>query len=246
MSRGRRGSAARAGHPQNFTPLRPVPAGFTALDRAVRDVAWESRFELLARRIAPRYAAEPVGTPRREMQDGLVAGIRVRPVQNPYVRLKPAMKYRLNTWQSRNWKNWSPNFCNVRGSRRRFRIPTDIGPYKDELGEWHPPRLSGRYKADVEKQYLLNSLPWVWSDDYYQGKLHIHDREPRGLKRWYKSEYRKAQIAEALKHADTMIEDYRKERREAKRLSWVESIVKEFAGDQLSAPYVRQQKKPKM
>jgi len=29
----------------------------------------------------------------------------------------------------------------------RYRIPQDIAPYKDELGEWHPPRLSGRYKA---------------------------------------------------------------------------------------------------
>lgn len=69
-----------------------------------------------------------------------------------------------------------PNLCNVRGSRRRYRIPTDINPYKDELGEWHPPRLSGRYKADVEKQYLMNSLPWVWSNDYYQSRLHIWDR----------------------------------------------------------------------
>ena len=95
----------------------------------------------------------------------------------------------------------------------RYRIPQDINPYKDrlshascdlkrgsedELGEWHPPRLSGRYKAsrfpaclhlkwklqgqsrlfrqaDVEKQYLMNSLPWVWSNDYYQSRLHIWD-----------------------------------------------------------------------
>ncbi|CAE7038463.1 fldA [Symbiodinium natans] len=213
---------------------------------AVRDVAWESRFDLMERRIEPRYAAEPVGTPRRELQDGLVRGIRVRPVQNPFVRLKPAMKYRLNTWQSRNWKEWSPNLCNVRGSRRRYRVPQDIAPYKDELGEWHPPRVSGRYKADIEKQYYLNSLPWVWANDYYQGKLHYMDREPHGLKRWYRKEYRKAQVLEALKRADEMIEDYRKERRQGKRLSWVETIVKEFAGDQLAAPYVRSQKKPKM
>ena len=30
----------------------------------------------------------------------------------------------------------------------RYRIPQDIAPYKDELGEWHPPRISGRYKAE--------------------------------------------------------------------------------------------------
>mmetsp|Transcript_101308 Transcript_101308/g.180055 ORF Transcript_101308/g.180055 Transcript_101308/m.180055 type:complete len:311 (+) Transcript_101308:73-1005(+) len=234
------------GHPHNFTPLRPVQAGFAALDRAVRDVAWESRFDLLQRQITPRYGAECPGTPRREIQDGLVAGIRVRPVQNPFVRLKPAQRYRLNTWQSRNWAQWSPHRCNVRGSRRRYRIPEDIAPYRDELGEWHPPRVSGRYKADIEKQYYMNSLPWVWSNDYFQGKQHFMDREPRGLKRWFKREYRKAQIAEALKRADTMIEEYRKERREVKRLSWVESIVLEFAGDQLAAPYVRQRRLPKM
>ena len=27
-------------------------------------------------------------------------------------------------------------------------------------------------KADIEKQYYLNSIPWVWANDYYQGKLH--------------------------------------------------------------------------
>ncbi|CAE7528715.1 Sugct, partial [Symbiodinium necroappetens] len=202
------------GHPHNFTPLRPIRTGFSALDRAVREVAWESRFDLMERRIMPRYAAECIGTPRREVQDGLVRGIRVRPVQNPFVRLKPAMKYRLNTWQSRNWKQWSPNLCNVRGSRRRYRVPQDIAPYKDELGEWHPPRVSGRYKADIEKQYYLNSIPWVWANDYYQGKLHYMDREPHGLKRWYRKEYRQAQVTEALKRADEMIEDYRKERRQ--------------------------------
>lgn len=234
------------GHPHNFTPLRHVQPGFSALDRAVRDVAWESRFDLLERRIVPRYGAESPGTPRREPQDGLINGIRVRPVQNPYVRLKPAQKYRLNTWQSRNWAKWSPTRCNVRGSRRRYRVPEDIGPYRDELGEWHPPRVSGRYKADIEKQYYMNSLPWVWATDYFQGKEHFMDREPRGLKRWYKREYRKAQIAEALKRADDMIEEYRKERRQVKRLSWVETIVMEFGGDQLAAPYVRQRKLPKM
>eukprot|EP00438_Fugacium_kawagutii_P015858 Skav209342 [mRNA] locus=scaffold241:431710:438587:- [translate_table: standard] len=39
------------GHPHNFTPLRPVTVGFSALDRAVREVAWESRFDLMERRI---------------------------------------------------------------------------------------------------------------------------------------------------------------------------------------------------
>jgi len=233
-------------HPHNFTPLRPVPPGFSALDRAVRDVAWESRFDLLERRVAPKYAGEGPGTPRRELQDGLVAGIRVRPVQNPYVRLNAAKRYRLNTWPSRNWAAWSPCRAAVRGSRRRYRLPEDIAPYRDELGEWHPPRVSGRYKADIEKQYYMNSLPWVWANDYFQGKQHFMDREPRGRKWWYKKEYRKAQVAEALKTADAGIEEYRKEKREAKRLSWIETMVLEYAGEQMAAPYVRQRRLPKM
>ena len=60
---------------------------------------------------------------------------------------------------------------------------------------------------------------------------------------------------QSLKRADEMIEEYRKERRQAKRLSWVETIVKEclgashgllalrFAGTELASPYIRQQKK---
>lgn len=237
---------AYPGHPHNFTPLRAVSPSFSALDRAARDVAWESRFDLLKRAIAPRYMGEGRGTPRREIQDGLVGGVRVRPVQNPYVRLKAAQRYRLNTWPSRNWRGWRPDRAHIRGSRRRYRLPEDITPYKDELGEWHPPRVSGRYKADIEKQYYVHTLPWVWANDYFQGKQHFMDREPRGMKRWYKREFRKAQVAEAMKHADTMIEEHRKERRESKRLSWIETMLLEFTGEQTAAPYIRQRRVQKM
>lgn len=233
-------------HPHNYTPLRPIPTGFSAVDRAVRDVAWESRFDLLERRIEPRYCGECVGTPRRELQDGIVAGVRVRPVQNPYVKFKAAQKYRLNNWPSKNWKDWRPDRTFVRGSRRRYRVPEDTAPYRDELGEWHPPRVSGRYKADIEKQYYMNSLPWVWANDYYTGKQHYMDREPHGLKRWYKKEFRKEQRKEALKKADAMVEEFRKENRAAKRLSWIEKIVTEFAGEQLAAPFVRTRRLPKL
>jgi len=243
---GARPFQAYPAHPVNFTSLRPVSPGFSAVDRAVRDIAWESRFDLLERRIVPRYFSECQGTPRRELQDGLVGGIRVRPVQNPSVQMTPARRYRLNAWASKDWESWTPHRCYIRGSKRRYRVPEDISPYRDELGEWHKPRVSGRYKADIEKQYYMNSLPWVWANDYYQGKLHFMDREPRGPKRWYKKAYRKAMVAEALKRADTMIEEYRKERREAKRLSWVEHMVLEFAGEQLAAPYIRQRRLPKM
>lgn len=144
------------------------------------------------------------------------------------------------------WVGWSPYRANVLGSRRRYRVPEDIAPYKDELGEWHPPRVSGRYKADIEKQYYMNSLPWVWANDYYRGKHHFMDREPRGPKRWYKREFRRAQIAAALKRVDGLVEDYRKERRDAKRLSWVEEVALEFCGEQLASPYVRKRILPKM
>lgn len=233
-------------HPHNFTPLRPVPSAFAPLDRAVRDVAWESRFDLLERRIKPRYAGECRGTPRRPFQNGLVGGLRMRPVQNPYVRLMPADKYILNTFPSRNWDDWDPDRCHVRGSRRRYRIPEDIAPYKDELGEWHPPRVSGRYKADIEKQYNLQSLPWVWANDYYRGKQHYMDRELLGLKRWYKRDYRKAQVAEAMRRMPSLKEEYRKERRDKKRHSWAETLAVEFAGDQQAAPFVRERRFPKM
>jgi len=233
-------------HPHNFAPLRPVQPGFSALDRAVRDVAWESRFDLLERGIRPRYATECSGTPRRECQDGLICGVRVRPVQNPYVKLKPKLRYTLNTWPSRHWAAWSPTRAAVRGSRRRYRVPEDISPYRDELGEWHPPRVSGRYKADIEKQYYMHSLPWVWSNDYYRGKQHFMDREPLGPKRWYKKQLRKAHVAAALHKADQLVEDYRRERRDAKRLSWIERAVLELAGEQMAQPYVRQRRLPKM
>jgi len=237
---------AYPGHPHNFTSLRPISPGFDHVDRAVRDKAWESRFDLLNRIIPPRYYGEVPGTPRRELQDGVVGGIRVRPAQNPTVKLTPGVRYRLNAWPSKDWDRWDPNRCHIRGSRRRYRVPEDIAPYRDELGEWHKPRVSGRYKADIEKQYYMHTLPWVWSNNFYQQPQHFMDREPRGLKRWYKKEFRKAHIAEALKRADSMIEDYRRERRDAKRLSWVETIVLEFAGEQMAAPYIRQRRLPKM
>lgn len=30
-------------------------------------------------------------------------------------------------------------------------------------------------QADIEKQYYMNSLPWVWSNDYFEGKKHFMD-----------------------------------------------------------------------
>mmetsp|Transcript_29491 Transcript_29491/g.77993 ORF Transcript_29491/g.77993 Transcript_29491/m.77993 type:complete len:327 (-) Transcript_29491:271-1251(-) len=234
------------GHPLNFTPLRQPQSGFSSLDRAVRDFPMESRFDLIDRALEPRYGAECRGTPRREYQEGLVGGIRVRPVQNPYVVLTPSQRYQLNTWASRSWKSWDPRRAHVRGSRRAYRLPEDIKPYKDELGEWHPPRISGRYRADIEKQYKYHGIPWVWKDEFYRARTHMMDREPQGRTYWYRKQYRAAKISEALKKMDGLVEDFRKERREGKRLSWVERIVLEFCGEQLASPFVRTRRLPKM
>ncbi|KFG60838.1 BIR protein, partial [Toxoplasma gondii RUB] len=160
-----------------------------ALQRAVREIPWKSRQDILRERERPVYAAECRGTPRREYSKNVIDGVRVKPTFNPFVKLNKAKRYVLDNWPSRNWDDWSPYRCYVRGSRRRYNIPQDLLPYKDELGEWHPPRLSARYQADVKKQYLMNNLPWVWQKDFYEGKMHFGDREPLGPKVWYRKAF---------------------------------------------------------
>jgi len=232
--------------PHNFTPLRPIPVGFSALDRAVREVPWESRFDILKRTVTPRYMDECRGTPIRQYMEGVVDGMRVRPVANPYVKLTKAKRYRLDTFPSRDWRRWTPEKVYVKGSRRRFDLPKDIAPHKDELGEWHPPRLSGRYTADIEKQYYMHELPWVWAKDFYHPPLHFMDREPQGPKRWYRKEFRLAKIREALRGMDALKHAYRKERRAAKRLSWFEQTVKETVGNDMASSHLRVRKIPKL
>ncbi|CAD7923813.1 unnamed protein product [Amoebophrya sp. A120] len=232
--------------PHNFTSLRSVTEpGITPLDRAARDVPWESRFELVTRRVRPKYAAEVRGTPRREFQEGMVEGVRVRPVFNPFVELTNAKRYRLDNWPSRNWDNWDPNEnVRVRGGRRTYTLPKDIGPSKDELGEWHPCPISGRYKGDIQKQYAYFSLPWVWARDFFNPPKHIHDREPKGRKYWRFREFRKIKVAEALRKMPQLIEEYRREKREAKRLSWFEDMMVKFCGKASAHTFIRKRKRP--
>jgi len=232
--------------PHNFTPLRPVTPGFSTLDRAVREVPWESRFDILKRRVRPRYMDECKGTPIRQYMEGVVDGLRIRPVFNPYVKLNRQKRYRLDTYPSRDWRRWDPLKVYVRGGRQQHELPKDIAPQKDELGEWHPPKLSGRYTSDIEKQYYMNSLPWVWAKDFYHPPLHFMDRAPKGPKRWYKKEYRLAQIREAMRGMESLKEAYRKERREAKRLSWFEGLVHETVGDTIASNYMRRRKLPRL
>ncbi|KAL8427987.1 hypothetical protein Efla_004245 [Eimeria flavescens] len=185
-----------------------------------------------------------------EHPENLIDGVRVRPTFNPYVKLTKAKRYVLDNW---------PSSCYVRGSRRRYQIPKSLMPYKDELGEWHPPRLSGRYKADVERQFRLNGLEWVWVKDFYNQKLHFQDREPLGPKRWYIREFRgyacrgfslyscrQQQVKEAMRKMDDLVAEYRQEVRDKQRYNWFERVVHDFAGEQLSSEYLRKRKEPKI
>ncbi|CAD7953019.1 unnamed protein product [Amoebophrya sp. A25] len=245
-------------HPLNFTSLRAVTqAGITPLDRAVRDVPWESRFDLVKRMIFPKYCA-PVGdftrgaisrgtgTPRRAYQEGCVEGVRVRPTFNPFVDLSDQKRYVLDNWPSRNWFQWEPNDnVKVRGGRRSHQLPRDIAPTKDELGEWHPCKLPGRYKADIKKQYAYFGLPWVWDNNFMNKGRHIYDRSaPRkGRGFWRAREYRKLRIADALRKMPSLIEEYRKERRESKRLSWFEDMMVRFCGKLNAHAHIRKRKR---
>eukprot|EP00922_Rhytidocystis_sp_ex-Travisia-forbesii_P010855 GHVS01015897.1.p1 GENE.GHVS01015897.1~~GHVS01015897.1.p1 ORF type:complete len:233 (+),score=7.60 GHVS01015897.1:204-902(+) len=211
-------------------PSRKLLTGSGAVARAVRSVPYESRFDILdSQRIKPKYCSEGRGTPRRCYQENLIEGIRIAPTFNPYVKLNKAKRYVLDNWASRNWSDWDPRRCYVRGSRRRYNVPEDILPYKDELGEWHPPKLSGRYQADIEKQYRMNGLPWVWDKDFYTGKMHFHDSEPMGPKTWYRKEYKEERIKEAMKTMDETVMKHKKEVRAKKRYCWLETQVKAMA-----------------
>jgi len=229
-------------HPLNYPSLRPVEPGFSPLDRAVRDLPWESRFDLAQRMIKPRYMSECLGTPRQQYQEGLVDGLRVRPVFNPYVRLIRKKYKRLDNWESRNWDIWDPFRTFVRGSRRRYNVPNDIYPYKDELGEWHTPRLNARYRADVEKQYAYFSLPWFWRKDFFDGRFHWRDREPKGLGWWYRQEFRRERIKEAMRTMDKKVEEYRINNRRVKRYSWFEQAVVDLAGSEVASDFLRQKR----
>lgn len=107
--------------PHNYTPLRPsTEPGLSPLGRAVREVPWESRFELMKRRTEPKYCSEVRGTPRREYQEGMVEGCRVRPVFNPFVELTPAKRYRMDNWPSR--REEEEFLCGGGGGPRRGHV----------------------------------------------------------------------------------------------------------------------------
>ncbi|ORM42221.1 Inosine triphosphate pyrophosphatase [Babesia sp. Xinjiang] len=211
-------------------------------DRAVREVPWRSRFDILKERVKPRYMAECIGTPRREYQENVINGIRIAPTFNPYLQLNKEKRYRLDNWPSRNWDDWNPSQCYVRGGRRRHAVPKAFLPIKDELGEAHPPKISARYRADIEKQYYMNGLPWVWNVDYYLGKVHYHDRDILHPKVWYRHAFRKQRMEMELKKLDKHLEDYREQNRLKKRYAYFEKAVAAIAGEELASKYIRQRK----
>lgn len=216
------------------------------VERAVREVPWESRSTILKRVEKLKHCKECKGTPRQEYQKGVIDGIRVVPTFNPYVKLNKAKRYVLDQWPSRNVDDWDPLRCYVRGSQRRYDVPKDIFPSKDELGEWHPPRLSGRYKADIRKQYAMHGLPWVWDKNFYTGTFHFHDREPLGPTTWYRKEFRKEKIKEAMRKMDELVSDYRQECVAKRNYDWFEKIVRDIAGDELAGRYMRRRKVPSL
>ncbi|EDO07711.1 hypothetical protein BBOV_III001440 [Babesia bovis T2Bo] len=222
---------------------RAMKTAATAIvDRVVREVPWRSRFDILKERVKPTYMAECIGTPRREYQTNMINGIRIMPTFNPYVKLNKEKRYRLDNWPSRNWDDWNPTECYTRGGRRRHAIPKAFLPTKDELGEAHPPKISARYKADIEKQYYMNGLPWVWNPDYYLGKVHYHDRDVLHPKVWYRHAFRKHRMEMELKRLDKHIEEYREQNRLKKRYAYFEKAVAAMAGEELASKYIRQRK----
>ena len=226
----------------NFKAIRPIIPGFSSLDRAVREVPWESRFELLTKLTKPKFMSESIGTPFQEYQGGLVDSIRVRPTPNPYFKPNRRQLRQWNTWRSRDFDNWNPLRTAVRGSFKHYNIPRDLMPSKDELGNNHPPLVSARYQADVKRQFLLSGIPWIFDKDFMKEKTHIRDREPAVPKRWFKREFRQSKINESMKNMKQMVDDYREEKRAAKPNSWFEKMVVELTGEQLSSQYIRKPK----
>uniref|UniRef100_A0A0G4GUD9 Uncharacterized protein n=1 Tax=Chromera velia CCMP2878 TaxID=1169474 RepID=A0A0G4GUD9_9ALVE len=218
-----------------------------AVDRAVRELPTKSRFDLLKQRKAPRYMSECPGTPRRDsVQENLIDGIRVRPTFNPYVRIRNKFRWPLDRWKSRDWENWRPDLCYVRGSRKPCNVPDDFLPTKDELGEMHPPKISGRYRADIRKQYHINGLPWMWAPNFYTGSMHFHDRPLLGPKMFYRQEYKKEVIKEAMRKMDELYLEHRRERRNKKAYTYFEKAVLDMTGDEIAYDFVRQRKVPKL
>ncbi|SOS77763.1 conserved Plasmodium protein, unknown function [Plasmodium sp. gorilla clade G1] len=211
----------------------------TALDRKIREVPYLSRYVILEKlKKKPRYMSECVGTPRRAYDYNTFDKIRYKPTFNPYVHLNKDKKYRLDNWKSRDHENFDPLKCYVRGSRKSYDIPYAILPTKDELGMFHPPILSGRYKADIEKQYYMHDLPWVWHKNFYTGTSHFCDNMVIGKKKWYRKEQQNEKMKESMKKINNLVLEYREECKNKKRYNFLENVVNTL-GDEIAHKYIR-------
>jgi hypothetical protein len=231
--------------PLNFIPSRAIQGGLLSVDRAVREIPFQSRLDLLKYRKRPVYFAESIGTPRRENQTGLINSIRVRSVFNPSFVPNRQKIRQLKTWKSRDWRKWNPHGCHVRGSKLRYTIPEDLRPSKDELGRTIPPKISSRYQADVRYQYTMNGLPWIFEKNFMEIKANSRDIIPPQKPRWLLRQVKLAKITKSLQSMPSIVEEYRKERLLAKKNTWFERIVFEIAGEQVANDFIRKPKLPK-
>ncbi|CAA9986585.1 conserved Plasmodium protein, unknown function [Plasmodium knowlesi strain H] len=212
---------------------------FTAIDRKLREVPYLSRYIILDKfKKKPRYMDECPGTPRRAYGYNCFDRIRFKPTFNPYVKLNKDKKYRLDNWESRNSDRFDPLKCYVRGSRKAYDVPFAILPSKDELGNFHPPVLSGRYRADIEKQYYMHDLPWVWHKNFYTGTKHFCDNMVVGKKEWYRREQQKEKMKEAMGKINDLVLEYRQEFRDKKRYNFLERVVNTL-GEDVAHKYIR-------
>ncbi|CRH03002.1 conserved Plasmodium protein, unknown function [Plasmodium relictum] len=212
---------------------------FTAIDRKLREVPYLSRYIILEKlKKKPRYMSECVGTPRRAYGYNTFDKIRYKSTFNPYVKLNKDKKYRLDNWNSRNHEHFDPLKCYVRGSRKCYDIPFAILPNKDELGNFHPPVLSGRYRADIEKQYYMHDLPWIWHKNFYTGTNHFCDNMVVGKKKWYRREQQKEKMKEAMKKINDLVLEYREECKNKKKYNFLENVVNTL-GEEIAHKYIR-------
>ncbi|EUT88284.1 hypothetical protein PFAG_01744 [Plasmodium falciparum Santa Lucia] len=186
----------------------------TALDRKIREVPYLSRYVILEKlKKKPRYMSECVGTPRRAYDYNTFDKIRYKPTFNPYVHLNKDKKYRLDNWKSR-YANVN-NICFI-----SYRI------------------LSGRYKADIEKQYYMHDLPWVWHKNFYTGTSHFCDNMVIGKKKWYRKEQQNEKMKESMKKINNLVLEYREECKNKKRYNFLEKVVNTL-GDEIAHKYIR-------
>lgn len=198
----------------------------------------------------PVYMSECRGTPRREYPVNAIDGIRVSATFNPYQTLTKERRFKLDTWKSRDWDSWDPYSCYFGVGGRRYQLPQDLycksGDDIDD--DINPPiAVVGRHAmADMKKQYIMHGIPWVWDKDFYTAKIHPREREPTLGRKRYIPDHDPEKTREALRNMDEMKLQYFKERREKKRYTWWERVVRSMGGEQALEQYARIQKIPRL